>query len=157
LTAYAGQLRGESYRGKLASQVDQLNTRPPVIIAMVVFIAVFALFWPVASVLVAFLHREGMNAEGTNYVASATGVIVPIMTALVLLPAAIALGWLAWATWIQQTWTWNVNAALLIGFAIFALIRYPVYHSLTFLWVALAAVLAFLWFRPATRAWFGLT
>lgn len=157
LTAYAGQLRGEAYQGRLAAQVERLETRPPAVIAMVVFLIAFTLFWPLASVISAFLHREGLNAEGTNYVASAFGAIGPILTAIFLIPVSVALGVLAWMTWTQRTWTWNADLVALIAFAVFACIRYPVYHFLTFLWVILAAALAFLWFRPATKAWFGLS
>src|SRR5689334_10026602 len=82
LTAYSGQLRGEAYQGKLAAQVAQLETRPPVVMAMVAAIVLFTLFWPLASLVTAFVHREATNAEGTNYLASAFGAIGPILTAI---------------------------------------------------------------------------
>jgi hypothetical protein len=157
LTAYAGQLQGAAYQGKLAAQVERLETRPPGVVAMVVFIVVIVVFWPLASVVTAFLHREAINAEGTNYLASAFGALGPLLTALVMIPIACVLSWLAWATWTQQTWTWNANAGLLIGFAVFALSRHAVYQNMTYVWIALAVVLGFFWFQSATRAWFGLS
>lgn len=102
LTAYSGQLKGETYQGRLVKQVAYLDTRPPAVIAMTVLDIVFALFWPLRMVFASFAARQTTNAEGTNYVASAFGTIGPILSAILLIPAAILLGVVAWAAWTQR-------------------------------------------------------
>jgi hypothetical protein len=157
LTAYAGQLHGQAYQGRLAEQVALLNTRPPVVVGMTVFHVLLVVFWPLARVVGAFASRQQTNAEGTNYIASAFSSIGPILQAIVFVPIALALIVLAWATWTERTWAWTVNAFALAAFALFAILKYPSAHLQAILYVGLAGGLAFFWFRPQTRGWYGLS
>jgi hypothetical protein len=151
LTAYSGQLRGEAHQGKLASQVAYLETRPPAVIAMAVLNVVFALFC-LGKVFANFAARPTTNAEGTNYVASSLGAIGPIFWAILLVPTAIALGFLAWATWAQRPWTWMVDLVVLIVFALLTLRPAP-----TALFAVAAIVVGVLWMMPRTKGWYGLS
>jgi hypothetical protein len=157
LTAYAGQLRDapESSGGKLAAQVAHLNTRPPIIGAMALFDVLFALFWPLAFVVGAFAARQQVNGEGTNYIFAAIGTVGPALAALVLIPAALALCALAWATWTQRPSAWIGNAYTLGAFALLALRKFPNAPIMSLVWIGVAGVLAYVWFRPETKAWFG--
>jgi hypothetical protein len=156
LTAYAGQLtgQGESAQGRLAGQVAQLETRPPGVVAMTVFDVLFAGFWPLRSVAGAFLAKPRLNAEGTNYLGAAFGTVGPVLAAIVLIPLALALFGLAWMTWTQRPWTWTANLAALGLFALLALLHFS---PLSVVWLAAAGALAYLWFRPETKAWFGFS
>lgn len=158
LTAYAGQLAGETYQGKLAAQVDALNHRPLVVAALAVFnilLALSAVGYAIGRIL--STHHQGEGA----YLANAFSSIGAFLVALVMVPIAIALVIHAVATWTQRTWTWNTNLALLAVFGLFQLTQFHTpgfgMHLLTVLLLALAGVLVFLWYRPQTRAWFGLS
>lgn len=157
LTAYAGQLRGEpeSSGGRLAAQVAHLNTRPPIIAALALFDLLFALFWPLAFVVGAFAARQQVNAEGTNYIFAAIGAVGPTLAALVLIPVALALCALAWATWTQRPSAWVGNGYALGAFVLLALRKFPNAPIMTLVWIGLACGLAYLWFRPETKSWFG--
>ena len=152
LTAYSGELKGETHQGKLAAQVASLETRPPAVIAMTVLNIVFALFWPLRIVYTNFANRPTTNAEGTNYIASSLGTLKPLLMAGLLIPAAVALGFLAWATWAQRPWTWMVNLGVLIVFALLNLKPSPVA-----LFAVAAIVLGVLWTMPRTKGWYGLS
>lgn len=157
LTAYAGQITGlgESARGRLSEHVQQLDVRPPVIGAMTIFNILVALFWPLASVIGAFQARPVLKADGTNYIGAAIGTIGPFFTAILCIPLALALLGIAWGTWTQQPWAWKANGAAVIGFLLFTLT--PMTGApLKILWLAVAGALAYLWFAPRTKAWFGM-
>lgn len=152
LTAYSGELKGETHQGKLAGQVAYLETRPPAVMAMTVLDVVFALFWPLRKVFTSFAARPTTNAEGTNYVASAFGTVGPILAAALLIPVAIALVFVAWATWTQRPWAWMVNLGVLIVFALLNLKPSPVA-----LFAVAAGVIGVLWMMPRTKGWYGLS
>jgi hypothetical protein len=158
LTAYAGQLAGESYQGNLAAQVEALNRRPPmvaVLAALNILVAIFALGYALHSIL--STHHEGEGA----YLANAFSAIGAFLVAIVLVPIAIALIIHAAATWTQRTWTWNSNLALLAVIGLFQLTQFRTpglgIHLLAVFLLALVGMLAYLWSRPPTRAWFGLS
>lgn len=151
LTAYAGQLKGEEYQGKLAKQVEDLETRPPAVIAMTVLDIVFALGWPLGKVLGSFLHRPTTNAEGTNYAASTFGAIGSIFTAVGLIPVAVALIVVAWGTWTQRSWAWMVNFGVLIVFVALNLRPSPLA-----LFAVAAIAIGVFWAMPRTKSWYGL-
>ena len=156
LTAYAGELNGEAYKGRLAEQVEAQKTRPLAVGAMSVYLCVIALGWPLRAIIQTFMHRTRTNAEGTNYLASALGVIAPIFMTVLLLPLAILLFWLAWAVWTQRTWAWKYSFAAILIFAGYILIRFSEYHSWVVLWAGLSIALAIFWFQPKIKGWFGL-
>src|SRR5258707_484636 len=79
LTAYSGQLRGEAYQGKLATQVDRLRVRPLSVNLMALFLAIVSIGWPLRAIVMAFGSRARLNAESTNYLASAFGTLAPIL------------------------------------------------------------------------------
>ena len=162
LTAYAGQLTGETYDGKLAKQVAALNVRPPAVMVMAVFHVLFALFVPVA-IFVSFLPGKASSNPDDMYQSSMSTAfhsIGAVVVGLVMLPLAGALIWLAWATWAQRTWAWTAAFAPLIVFVIMLCTKFSVpstpAHVTASMSLLLVAVLLLLWYRPATRAWFGL-
>jgi len=152
MTAYSGELKGEVYQGNLAKQVVHLETRPPAVIAVTVLDGVFALFWPLRIVFANFAARQTTNAEGTNYVAAAFGTVGPILAAILLVPAAIALGVFAWAAWTQRPWAWMANLGVLILFALLNLHRSP-----TALFAVAAIAIGVFWMMPRTKGWYGLS
>jgi hypothetical protein len=161
MTAYSGQLTGETYRGKLASQVESLNSRPAAVIAMTVFHLVFALF-----PLVLFAHYlpgpASTNPDDAyqSSMSSAFHIASAAIAGFVLIPLSAALVFLAWATFVQRTWTYNAAFAPLIVFVIVMITKFK--HPSTLVHVAAVFsiigvfALVFFWYRPATRAWFGL-
>lgn len=160
LTAYAGTLTGhveEATRRRAALAATQ-DIRPPAVNAMAVFLAAFALFWPLARVVGAFAARRAVgadNTEGLNYIGNAVGMVGPIVSALVLVPAALALLTLAWAVWTQRTWAWTAALAALGLFALLALLAFGVTPLRSLALLLAAGALAFAWVQPRTRAWFG--
>lgn len=158
LTAYGGQLKGhsETESGRFARQAAGLYVRPPAVYAAVAFDALFAVFWPLAYVLGAFAARERVNAELTNYLASAFGAIGPILSAIVLIPAALVILLVAWGAWSQQPWAWSANLGVIGVFALAALFKYGAHPAASIVWLIVACVLAAVWTRPATKSWYGM-
>jgi len=157
LTAYSGQLTGETYEGKLAGKVAQLNTRPVSVYLMVAFLTVVAIGWPLRNIVTAFAHRAQLNTENTNYLANAFGSIAPIMITIVMLPLACVLFWVAWQCYTQSPQAWKLSLTAVVAFATFVAIRFHDFQAWTAFWLVIAGVLVFFWLRPATRGWFGLS
>jgi hypothetical protein len=161
MTAYSGQLTGEKYQGKLAAQVALLNTRPIPVTAMTIFQLVFALF-PL-TIFAHFLPGHVSSNPDDAYQASMSSafhVISAVVAGFVMIPLSVSMIWLAWATWAQRTWAYNAVFAPLIGFVILMLTKFqqpstPL-HVLAGISLAGIAVLVFFWYRPTTRAWYGL-
>ena len=156
LTAYSGQLMGETYEGKLAGQVDRLWVRPLSVNLMTVFLLIIAAGWPVRAIFTAFIKRAHLNADSTNYLASAFGAIGPILTTIICLPLAAILVWLAWAAFTRQVRSWHLSLVAVSAFAVFILFRLSEYRGWAALWLGLASALIIAWIVPATRSWFGL-
>ena len=156
LTAYGGQVgQAENYVTRSDMQIEALDQRPPLVIAMTVFNVLFALAVPLWSTIAAWHGRPKVNEEGTNAIQSAAGTIVPIVYTLTLLPVAVALCIVAYFTWTQRPWAWTANAIVLGGMGLLALVL----HGFTlpaFLWVGIIAAFAYFWFQSAVRAWFAL-
>lgn len=156
LTAYSGELRGEEYRGKLAGQVDRLGGRPPAVTMVSIFLVLAAIGWPLRAVVAAFLKREHLSADGTNYISSAFSAIGPIFISIVCVPIAAVLVWIAWSVYQQRPGSWQFGLGALIAFAAYSLVQLGVSMGWSIFWLAITAVLAVLWFHGSTRAWFGL-
>jgi hypothetical protein len=159
LTAYAGEIKGLSAeeKARMAARVARLKRHPPAVYALTVFNALFALFWPLAFTLGGFMARERVNSEGTNYLAAAFGAIGPFLTALMLIPAGLALIYLAWATWSQRSWAWMANLGSLALFAFLALRQFSSAPLLALFWLFVAGALTVIWLRPETKVWYGLS
>jgi hypothetical protein len=156
LTAYSGELRGETYQGKLARQVERLQVRPLSVNLMAGFLIVVAVGWPLRAIVTALVNRAHLNVETTNYLASAFGTIGPIMIAIFCLPLAAILGWIAWSVLTQQPRAWQLSLVALCAFAIYIVIRAGEYRIWTVLWLGLPVGLAIAWLREPTKAWFGI-
>lgn len=161
MTAYAGQLTGEGYPGKLAAQVASLNTRPPAVVAMTIFHVLFALL-PLAA-FAQFLPGPASASPDEGYqssMSSAFHVVAAVVAGFVMIPISGAVIWLAFATWTQRTWTYNAAFAPLTVLVIIMLTKFgqpstPL-HIVAGFMIAVVAALVFFWYRPSTRAWFGL-
>ncbi len=155
-TAYAGQIgQVENYEGKLAGQVAALESRPVAVTALSALCLLFALAGPLWSVIAAWSGRTRVNADGTNAIQAATGIVVPIFQSVLLLPAAIALCMIAYFAWTQRPWAWTAGAATLGIIALLALILHGL-TFVTFFWIILAAGIAYGWFQQPVKAWFAL-
>jgi hypothetical protein len=161
MTAYSGQITGETYQGKLAAQVAALNTRPLAVTAMVIFQLVFAIF-----PLIIFAHYLPGPASANpddayqSSMSSAFHVVSAVVAGFVMIPLSVAMVWVAWATWAQRTWTYNAVFAPLAVFVFIMCTKFQLpstpLHIIAGFSIAAAVVLVFFWFRPGTRAWFGL-
>ena len=157
LTAYSGQLRGEKYEGKLASQVEQLEQRPIAVYAMAVMLGVIAVGWPLRAVVTSFLHRAQLNVDNTNYAQSAFGSIGPILVTIVCLPITAFLVWAAWASFTQQVRGWQCSFGAVAAFALYVAFQYSAYRGWALVWIGVSVCVMALWMLKPTRAWFGLT
>jgi len=157
LTAYAGELRGESYEGNLAGQVDKLKVRPFGVYVMTAFLSIVALGWPLRTIIMAFANRAHLNADSTNYLASAFSAIGPILTTIICLPLIAAIAWLGWLNFMQQPRGWQFSLGATGIFAVFILTRLGEYHAWAFLWLCVAVATAIIWLHSSTKSWFGIT
>ena len=157
LTAYAGQLRGETYEGKLAGHVGLLKGRPISVSIMAGFLVFIAVAWPLRAIYSGFAVRPHLNSEGTNYLASAFGAIGPLMISIACLPLAAVLVWIAWSAFTQQTRGWQFSLIALGSFAAYILIRAGEYRNWSILWVGATAILAGFWFHKSTKSWYGMS
>lgn len=155
LTAYGGQIDGSyhSDQGRLAQQVALLGGHPPVVVAVVIFDILFALFWPVAFVIHQYTGAGQVNASGSNYIFAALSMVGPVLFTFTLIPIALACLYLAWATWTQRPWAWLINTGVLAAATVVFVMNYPAMKAIVFL--ILVAGIALFWFRPATKSWFG--
>lgn len=153
LTAYAGDLTGESYQGKLAGQVALLEQRPPVIPIVAVGLVLLAIVGPLLTAARAFQTQPKVNEEGTNYVAASFGSVGPIMQAFVLVPVALLFLVVAWGIWTQRPWGWPAGLVTLGLLAVRSVLSITALPSLLLL--IACGVLAWFWLRPTTKAWFG--
>lgn len=162
LTAYSGQLNGETYQGRLAVQVKALNVRPPAVTVAAVFDVLFALFTPIAIFLHSLPHQVTNDPDMAyqNTLSTAFGAVGAVVTGLIAIPIAVALCIHAWFVYRQRTWCWNVQIAVVGVFAIRSIMLFKA--SETFSHVLAAGYLAFcvvfiaLWTRPQVKAWYGL-
>jgi hypothetical protein len=159
LTAYGGQLTGETYQGKLAAQASATEGHPPAVIALVVFNLLFALF-SIGLAIKHFLDRPAaptLNEDVPNAAPAMFSTMGAIMWAIFLVPLGIAFIGLAAATWTQRTWTWTANAVALGVFAFLSWVAFGFATPLKVICVGIALILGILWFLPKTKAWFGLS
>lgn len=157
LTAYGGQIRDYDPTAIAArrQEVARMKARPPAATATAAFDGLLALFWPIATVVGSFAARKGLNGDMTNYLGSALGVVMPVLQALVLLPIAGLLFFVAWGTLKQRQWAWPANLGVLGLFALMTLRKLSAAPLLSGVELLAAAVLLGLWFQPRTRAWYG--
>lgn len=156
LTAYAGELTGlgES-SGKLREQVAKLDVRPPIVTAAAVLDVLFALFGPIASVFSGFATRPTTNAEGTNYIGAAFGMVGPILKAIVLLPISAAIIVVAWAAFTQKPWGWYANLVIFGLLGVLSLFQFGVNFLIGLVMLIVAIGFAVVWMSLDTRAWYG--
>jgi hypothetical protein len=156
LTKYAGNITRE-VSDLTQARLARLSAKPPVIPVMAGVNVFLALFGPLWTVFKSLGARPTINAEGTNYLGTAFGGVGVFMTAIVLIPLAIAFCVVAWGILTQRTWAWTANLLVLGVFLLLggALGSFLGLGSLVAARVVIVAVLAFLWFRPDVREWFG--
>ena len=154
LTAYAGQITGEASGNQEQRQreVALLSSHPLSVKLMVGFQVLYALMGPLAKVIRGFASQPKVNEEGTNYVSASFGSVGPILTALFLVPIALALFVLAWGTWTQRSWAWIPSLVVVILVGVGAALSFS---FLSVFWIGMAGVLLFFWFKPEIRKWFG--
>lgn len=162
LTAYAGQLDGESYKGKLATQVAALNQRPHSIVTMMVYHVLVAILIPLRIFVGSLPGKESADPDQVYQASMSTAFhsIGAVVVGLVMIPLAIALIYLAWGTWAQRTWAWNAAFAPLIVAVIMLVTNFhqpsvPL-HIFSGFALAVSAVVIYMWYRPDTKSWFGL-
>ena len=153
LTAYSSELPAEDLERKvsLKKEAMKLTRHPSAVLVMVGFQSFIALLL-LSKVFASIASRQQVNAEGTNYIGAALGSIGPVFTAIFLVPAALAVLFLAFQTWSQSSWAWMAGtvfavACCLLGvwlFGGFAILCVP----------AIIALLIF-WNQPACKKWYG--
>src|SRR5437879_3650659 len=100
LTAYSGASGAYASDATLA-KLRHLRQRPPVSVAMAVFLSAVALLGPFRIALAAFTTRPQTNAEGTNYIAPAIGAVGAFLSAIVWVPAGLAILLAVWGVLFQ--------------------------------------------------------
>lgn len=162
LTAYSGQVTGEHYEGKLSQQVKALKVRPIAVGAMVAFHIAVAILIPLR-VFLGFLPGKVSTDPDQLYQASLSSAfhsITAFVVGLVMIPLAGALGYLAWATWKQVTWSWNAAfASLAVGIIALGMqFKGPStsVHVVVFCCLMATSALGLVWLQPKTKAWYGL-
>src|SRR5262249_37171900 len=134
-----------------------LSYRPPIISAVTLLDLLLMVFWPIATLLGRLLTRPIANAEGTNYASAAFGAVGLAFTALVMIPLALFLLYVAWQTWTRGAFAWMANAVVLVGVIVLALIGYPTQVLfLRLLLIVVSAVALGFWLRQETRDWYGV-
>ncbi len=153
LTAYAGQLRGQEFDTEhLKQKIKKLDQHPFAVKFMVGQNIFFAIFWPLASAISGFFSRAKVNSESTNYIGAAFSAVGSFMNAIVMVPIALLLIWIAWGGWYQRPWAWGANMGVVIVFGLSCLIHF---HFINVLWLGILAVSVSLWVSQDTRTWFG--
>jgi hypothetical protein len=155
LTAYGGQITG-MVSEETREKIERLSVRPPVVPVMAALDALAAFVWPFAAAWAAFAHRTVANAAGTNYIGAAFGSLGAVFTAAVMIPLGVALLVIAWATWTQRPWAWIANAVVLVLAALLAFFAFPSAPVSALLRIGLAGALAYFWFQPDTKDWYGM-
>lgn len=153
-TAYGGQVTGMVSEATLA-KAARLALRPPIIPFMAALDVLTAVFGPFAITLARSSARPVANAEGTNYVGVAFGALGAVFTAALLIPLGLVLLVTAWATWTQRTWAWTANAALLALSLVAALLAFSASPAEALVRIALSGAVAYFWFKPETKEWYG--
>lgn len=153
LTAYSGQLRGQEFDTEhLNQKIKKLDQHPFAVKMMAGQNVFFAAFWPLASAVSGILSRAKVNSETTNYLSAAFSAVGSFMNAIVMVPIALLLIWIAWGAWSQKPWAWGANLGVSLVFGLTCLVHF---HLLNIFWLALLAVTTSLWFSKDTRTWFG--
>ncbi len=153
LTAYAGQLRGQEFDTDfLKAKIVKLDRQPTAVKLMTVQNICFAIFWPLASAAGGFFARAKVNSETTNYLSAAFSAVGSFVNAIVLIPIAMLIIWLAWGAWSQRTWAWGANLGVAILFGLACLIHF---HFLSIFWLILIGYTVSKWMHDDIRTWFG--
>ena len=161
LTAYSGQLNGEAYQGKLATQVKALNVRPQAVTVAAVFDVLFAVFTPIVIFIHSLPHQVTSDPDLAyqNTLSTAFGAVSAVITGIITFPIAIAICIHAWYLYRQRTWCWSVQLALIAVFAIRSCLIFKApdtfSHLLAAGYLVFCAVFVALWTRPQVKAWYG--
>jgi hypothetical protein len=162
LTAYAGQLNGEQYQGKLADQVKALNVRPQTVTVAAVFDVLFSLGTPIAIFIHSLPHAVAADPDNTyqSSLSNAFGAVGAVITGLVAIPIAVAICIHAWHMYRQRTWCWSTQLALMGVFAIRSVLLFKqpdtMSHVLAVSYLLFTAAFVGMWTRPSVKAWYGL-
>ena len=162
LTAYSGQLNGETYQGKLADQVKALKVRPEAVTVATVFDVLFALGTPIAIFVHSLPHPVSADPDNTyqSSLSTAFGAVGAVVTGLVAIPIAVAICIHAWHLYRQRTWCWSTQLAVMGVFAIRSLLMFKqpdlFSHVLAVGYLLFTGVFLAMWTRPGVKAWYGL-
>jgi hypothetical protein len=155
LTAYGGQITGE-VRPETRAKAAKLAVRPPIVVVMAILDALVALLGPLGLAWVRITGRTQVSEDATNYIAAALGAVGAFAVAIVLIPLGLFLLVLAWATWTQKPWAWMANVVLLILMVLLAVRVFAAEPGQALLRIGLCGAIAYFWFHPRTKEWFGL-
>lgn len=156
LTAYGGQITGVNYQGKLAAQAELLQRRPVAVVIVTTMLAFIAIGGPlryIAAMVWAYVSRTH-SEEG--YLSSAFGVLGPIAAAVLCLPIACVIFWVAYEAVHQQPRAWRFGCGILFCYVGYLAIHFREGIMWNLLWLVPVLISCGLWMAPKTRAWFGL-
>lgn len=154
LTPYAATVPVDADPERTAAKIAAMNERPPV--TLVVTIAdIAAAIVAVVITLRSIAATPQLSADATNYLGRAFGGLRAALTAGVLLPTAAALALLAWGAYTEKPWAWTVHAVVFAFIALVSVVTLRVNATLSLLELAIVGVVAWQWFQPNVRRWYG--
>ena len=154
LSTYAPDISGgTSNRPELMRQV---SVRPPVVPIITVLCVLAAVIGPFRAAAAAMARRTALPDEAGGYLVNALGAASGVLIATVLVPIGLFLLVTAFAVWNQRSWAWSVVAALLCVAGLAAAVTFPSEPLSAVLRIASAGALAYFWYQPHTRKWYGL-
>lgn len=155
LTAYGGQVTGE-VRPETRAKAAKFAARPSIVIVMTILDVLVALFGPLGMALARITGRTQVSEDATNYIVAALGAVGAFAVVIVLIPIGLLLLLLAWATWTQKSWAWTANVVLLVLGVVLAARVFSAEPGQALVRIALCGAVAYFWFKPSTKEWFGM-
>lgn len=139
----------------IAERLYQVSIRPPIVPIVSVLCALAAVIGPLRTGAAALLRRSALPDEAGGYLANALGAASGFLIAAVLLPVGLFLLLVSFAAWTQRPWAWSAVAGLLCVAGLAAALTFPAEPLMAVLRLATAGALAYFWYQPATRRWYG--
>lgn len=139
-----------------AERIYHVSIQPPVVPIVAVLCVFTALLGPFRTAAAALVRRTPLPDEAGGYLVNALGAASGALIAAVMVPIGLFLLVTAFAVWSQRPWAWSAVAVLLCVAGLAAAVTFPSDPLSAVLRIATAGAVAFFWFQPHTRKWYGL-
>lgn len=139
-----------------AERINHISIRPPVVPIIAALCVLTAFVGPFRAAAAVLTRRSPMPEEAGGYLLNALGAASGALIAAVMLPVGLFLLVTAFAVWSQRPWAWSAVAVLLCVAGLAAAVTFPSEPLSAVLRIATAGALAYFWYQPLTRKWYGL-